>query len=135
MATPRPHFTLPTTLNPYWLVGFTDAEGCFMLTEWKRKSSALSSFGLVLQITQHLRDEELLRLISTYLGCGRVKIRKTEQGLDFLATTQADVFDTIIPFFNKYNLKTVKLLNFLDFCKGLILLKVIFIVLNKVLQC
>lgn len=59
-ATPRPHFILPTTLNPYWLVGFTDAEG---LTEWKRKTNVFSSFGLIFQITQHIRDEKLLRLI------------------------------------------------------------------------
>lgn len=64
-----------------------------------------------------------MRLIYNYLGCGRVKDRKSINCFDFLARTQADVFNVVIPFFQKYRLHTVKYLDYVDFCKGANIIK------------
>lgn len=57
--------------------------------------------------------------IVSYLGCGFI----SERGdiLDFQVTKFSDITDKIIPFFEKYPIRGVKLDNYNDFCKGAIL--------------
>jgi len=56
-------------LNPMWLVGFVDAEGCFYvkITEKENKKAKIS---LVFSISQHSRDFLLMNKIIKYLNCG-----------------------------------------------------------------
>lgn len=54
-----------------WLAGFTSGEGCFFVS--KSSTHALGfRVQLVFQITQHSRDERLMKSLISYLGCGRL---------------------------------------------------------------
>jgi hypothetical protein len=102
--------------DPHWLSGFTSAEGCFMVrvinSSWKRLGFQVQ---LVFQISQHVRDELLIRSFTEYFNCG--KIYKRQNVYDFKVTKYLDLTNKILPFFNNYPLQGVKVKDFLDFCK------------------
>ena len=67
-------------------------------------------------ITQHCRDEKLLKSFEYYLNSG--KIHKTKRGeVNFHVRKLSDLTEIIIPFFNKYPIIGVKSEDFYDFCK------------------
>jgi hypothetical protein len=59
-------------LNPNWVIGFVDAEGCFRISIIKNKNikgKALPlSVRLYFQIGLHRKDEAILELIASELG-------------------------------------------------------------------
>lgn len=72
--------------------------------------------SLIFQITQHVRDRELLDLFIKYLGCGRLQTSGIQTV--FLVTRYEDISNIIVPFFNKYSLQGDKKANFLYFCEA-----------------
>jgi hypothetical protein len=59
-------------LDPQWLAGFTDGEGCFYIKIQKSKTNKNgSTVSLSFLLTQHSRDDKLLVSLISYLGCGR----------------------------------------------------------------
>ena len=58
-------------LNPYWLTGFVDAEGCFFLN--KSSSTKIGySFTLGFKISLHENDRGILESIKTFFGLGKI---------------------------------------------------------------
>jgi len=101
--------------DPLWLTGFAEGEACFYISTYKSLKSKLGyAVQLVFKITQHSRDNELLKGISEYFACGRIENRKTNAS-DFTVNSFKSFEEKIIPFFIKYPLKGSKLLNFQDF--------------------
>ena len=92
----------------YYLLGFTDAEGCFSIS---LKKEDTASFGWALdplfQITQHKCNREVLEMFQKELKCGRI-IEKSGQPdcLVFLVDNRRQLVEKIIPFFEKYPLLT-----------------------------
>ena len=118
---PRPKVGLRVVPDPNWLVGFVDGEGCYLI---KVASCPKLKVQLHFQITQHIRDAELLESCVEYLGCGRYsKYSDDTQIGNFLVTKFADINEKIIPFFKKYPLQGVKLKDYKDFCKAADLMK------------
>lgn len=108
----------------HWLAGFIDGEGCFQIKISKSNTHKLGySFGLRFKITQHVRDEQLLRNLKNYFGCGEYKQRKSQLVGDFQVNKISDISEIIIPFLKKYPLQGIKALDFLDFCKAAELIK------------
>jgi hypothetical protein len=68
----RPDVKLPKNFDPYWLAGFVSGEGCFMVKCMKSRSHK-SGVQVILrfQITQHVRDVELIKSLVPYLNSGR----------------------------------------------------------------
>jgi len=96
------------------LAGFTDADGCFFVSIYDSPKSKLGvAVQLVYVITQHIRDQELVKGLIEYLGCGKFSERK--EACDFKVQSLADISAKIIPFFSKYQLQGIKALNFEDF--------------------
>ncbi len=109
-------------IQPEWLVGFVDGEGSFsVVTVEKRSSKAPSMFSykvwLHFQITQHNRDTALMERIVTFLGCGSVNKRNTES-VDFELNKFELLKSKIIPFFEKYPLKSAKFWDYLAFVEA-----------------
>ena len=101
--------------DPFWLSGFAEGEACFYISTYKSLKSKLGyAVQLVFKITQHNRDNELLKGISEYFACGRIENRKTNAS-DFTVNSFKSFEEKIIPFFIKYPLQGSKLLNFQDF--------------------
>jgi len=104
--------------NPYWLVGFVDAEGCFYIK--KTKLQIILTFS----ISQHTRDYDLLNIIKKYLDCGLIeKVSTRPNQSTFITYKFLDIFEKIIPFFKTYSLLGIKLLNFQDFNQAALLIK------------
>ena len=120
----RPIVDVPTIPDPNWLAGFVSGEGCFSIhvaksTSGKTGSRVWSRF----QITQHSRDEVLMKTLEEYLGCGRYYPLSNKDVGDFVVSRLSDITDKIIPLFEKYPILGVKAFDFRDFCKASKLIK------------
>ena len=117
----RPLVELPQTIDPQWLAGFTDAEGSFLIKVTPSKTKVGQRVQLIFQLTQHSRDEKLMRSLIELLKSG--KIHKDRDSYKFCVTKFDDIVNKIIPFFKKYPILGVKALDFADFCKAAELMK------------
>ena len=70
---------------------------------------------LLFVLTQHSRDEQLMRSLIKYFACGR--IHKMGEAFDFRITKKCDIHNVIIPFFKKYPVIGVKSKDFANWCK------------------
>jgi hypothetical protein len=102
-------------LNPWFITGFTDGEGSFMVsirkdirqkTGWRVE--ALFHIGL------HLKDEQLLKDIQAiFKGIGLISIK--QQTVFFKVQSLKQILAEIIPFFDRYPLITQKRADYLLF--------------------
>lgn len=102
------------SIDPHWLSGFTAGDGSFNIKITERSKTKFQ-VELRFRITQHIRDSQLLVIIANYLGCGKVYIRSTNLACDLVVHTFPDNINKIIPFFNKYPLRTNKEKDFKSF--------------------
>lgn len=117
----RPLVDLPTKIDPEWLAGFTSAEGSIIINIKKSQNRVGYTVFLVFVITQHLRDENLIRRIRDYLNSGHVyKCRETFQ---LRVTQYEDIVSMIIPLFKKYPIRGVKAEDFRDWERAAELMK------------
>jgi hypothetical protein len=75
--------------------------------------------SLVFQISQHSRDEELMKSLVEYLGCGNYypRSKEWEKKGEFIVVRFHNIYSKIIPFFDKYPIRGIKALDFADFKK------------------
>nr|YP_009364302.1 LAGLIDADG endonuclease [Ophiocordyceps sinensis]ARF03397.1 LAGLIDADG endonuclease [Ophiocordyceps sinensis]QDH07191.1 LAGLIDADG endonuclease [Ophiocordyceps sinensis] len=107
-----PLVTLPEKFNPYWVAGFTDAEGCFFV-----KIPKIEGRNLVLgfQLTQHNRDVLLLEKFITFFSSGRLELSRLAS--NFIVTKLSNITEVIIPFYEKYSILGSKARDFEDWKK------------------
>ena len=112
----RPLVENPKNIDSNWLAGFTSGEGCFLINIVKSQRYKLGeAVQLVFKITQHEREEQLIREAGIeFLNCGN--IYKNREAFDFTVSKFQDIDEKIIPFFLKYSIHGVKALDFKDFC-------------------
>jgi hypothetical protein len=67
-----------------------------------------------------MKDLELLLKIKKFLNCGKVvsSYNKKDNNYNIYVINRSDLFNIIIPFFDKYPLYGTKLINFNNFKKG-----------------
>lgn len=120
----RPLIENQIILHPQWLAGFVSGDGCFYI---KLVHSSVHRIGFRVQlsfiITQHIRDEQLMKIIKEFLGCGFVYNQSNQEAVFFKVESFSDISDKIIPFFTKYSILGVKALDFSDFIKVANLIK------------
>jgi len=75
------------------------------------------SVGLRFQLTQHSRDEALLRSFIDYLGCGVYNLVAGRTEGNFIVSSFSDISYKIIPYFDKYPLVGSKQQDYLDFVR------------------
>lgn len=104
--------------DPEWIAGFTSGEGCFYVGAWKTPDRRLGfRVAIKFLITQHSRDELLMRSLVDYWGSGSYSLRNNMNKGEFVVAKFSDVTEKIIPFFNKYKIRGVKSLDFQDWCQ------------------
>ena len=87
-----------------------------MINKTKRKNSKLGfQYSLEFRLAQHNRDIKLLENISSYFNCGKVYPHNGNVSL-YRVLNFKDIFNIIIPFYQKTSFYGVKSLNFKDFC-------------------
>lgn len=89
-----------TQICPDWMRGFASAEGCFAVGFPKSPNSKLEKVQLIFQLTQHSRDEKLMRCLTDFFNCGN--IYKDGEVFVFRVSRVADIDNKIIPFFKEY---------------------------------
>jgi hypothetical protein len=61
-------------LNPEWVAGFAADEGCFFVNIFKSPTHKLKQgVQLEFNITQHNRDELLMKSFIEFFGCGYIQ--------------------------------------------------------------
>lgn len=112
-------------INPDWISGFVDGEGCFYFYIGKQKNTTIQ-LQASLEIAQNTHDILILNKIKEFLGCGRLKpslpinleIALINPSISrLIISNPTDIKNKIIPFFDNYSLKTTKLLDYLDWKK------------------
>ncbi len=107
----------------YWILGFTDGEGCFSIAVIENKTT---KFGKQIfpefVITQGEKSLTALKKIKKFFGCGNIFINKrydnhNENLYRYCVRSLHDLDKKIIPFFEKYQLQTYKQNDFLIFKK------------------
>lgn len=71
---------------------------------------------LEFNLSQHERDEELMRGIAQFLGVGVVA--RNRNAFVFRVVNFSTIIETILPFFNVHTIQGVKHLDYLDFLKA-----------------
>ena len=100
------------------MAGFISGEGCFFISLNKGRNKKGVGFNLVFQISQHIRDELLLKSFIAFFNCGYyVKPSNGEWG-HFQCTKFSDIYNIIIPFCNQYLIRGVKAKDFSDWIKA-----------------
>jgi len=70
----RPEVMDNNIKDPNWVVGFTNGEGCFFVYVTNSSTTKLSeTVRIKFQITQHVRDSELMKKLITLFQCGRIE--------------------------------------------------------------
>jgi len=114
--------TLPSLVNPWFITGFTDAEGCFHIGINKNSELKTSwEVRVYFHITVHQRDRTLLELIKASLGVGNI----SNQGKDLIQYRVSSIKDlnVIISHFEKYPLISNKWADYQLFKKVVELIK------------
>ena len=102
-------------LNPFWVAGLVDGEGCFYVKINKKNKSNINT---IFSIYQHTRDIDLLKKIAMFFNCGIIEAVKTRPNqFGMVVYKFNDIKDKIIPFFENYCLHGNKRLDFCDFQK------------------
>ena len=97
-------------LNPEYVAGLVDGEGCFCVSISKHKTKK-SGFDprLMFEIEMVIEDKPLLDKVRKTFGCGNVYILNYKKygwkpHAKFAVKSFKDIRETIIPFFKKHSL-------------------------------
>jgi hypothetical protein len=100
-------------INPQWVAGFTSGDGSFKVNIRISKASKLGNrVSIIFVLTQHIRDELLLKSFVKYFGCGQAY--SYENHSEYVSQSFKDNYEKILPFFRKYRILGVKSQDFED---------------------
>lgn len=116
-------------LSAEYIVGLTDGEGCFYV-QIREPNLTHKSYRIEMHFFIKLREDDLLLLekVRDFFGCGGVYFQKEyrinqRNCYRYSVTARKDLFNIIIPFFDKHPLQSKKINNFLLFRQIAFLLK------------
>ena len=102
-------------LDPQWVTGFVDGEGCFHVSILKQESMSLKKQVLPeFTVVQHERNIKVLYAFKSYFECGVVR-RNHGDRWAYRVRGHSNLSSIIVPFFEKHELKTTKRLDFAIF--------------------
>lgn len=114
-------------LNPHYIVGFVDGEGCFSITFSKKKTR--TEVRLIFEIELREDDQPILESIARSLGCGRLyrleyeRYTKWRPHVKLKVSNFPDIYGKVIPFFKNYPLQAKNKFDFAKFCLAAELIK------------
>jgi len=122
IAAHKPLILQPASMNPWFLTGFTDAEGSFSIliqpnsgykTNWRIK--AIFSIGL------HQKDTAILEKIQSFLGVGKIH-KHGKNSVQYRVESIKDL-QVIVDHFDKYSLISAKAPDYILFKKAFNIIK------------
>lgn len=112
------------SLNPWYIAGLIDGEGCFCINISKHKTKKLGfDPRLEFEVEMIIEDKPLLEKLQKALGCGHVYVLNYERygwrpHVKFAVKSHKEIKEKIIPFFKKYKLQGKKAKDFELFCQA-----------------
>ena len=109
-------------LDPHYIVGFVDGEGCFSITI-NKNGEHLPEVRLIFEIELREDDEAILQQIKNILGCGNIyqldykRYDNWRPHVKYKVSNFSDIAGKIIPFFQRYPLQAKKQKQFEKFCR------------------
>lgn len=89
------------TFTGWWLTGFTQADGSFVVSFESRKEGTLPFRPRpVFVLTQSKRELDMIKALHSYLGVGSLRINKDT--VDIVVSSITELLQVIIPHFDKY---------------------------------
>jgi LAGLIDADG endonuclease len=114
----RPNISSSEIPHSEWMAGFITGEGCFFIKITKGRNKAGVGVSLSFQVSQHIRDEVLLKSFVTYFKCGHyVKPFQKEWGY-FRCAKFSDNYNIIKPFFTQYSIRGAKAKDLVDWVEA-----------------
>ena len=116
-------------LDPYWIVGFVDGEGCFSISIFKNVTTTLGvQIFPEFVVTQGAKSLSVLEELQKFFGCGKIYVNKRKDNhredlYRYCVRSLKDIETKIIPFFEQHQLRTAKYQDFLVFCQVIDLIK------------
>ena len=110
-------------LNPHYLVGLVDGEGCFCVSFNKHKNNRKLEVRLLFEIELREDDREILEKVRETLNCGNIyylnyeRYKKWRPHYKYKVSNIKDISTKVIPFFQKYPLQAKKKHSFTLFKK------------------
>ena len=105
---------LELNLNPYWVTGFIDGEGSFIIAMLSSTGPTKKKVSLRLSVTQKSHSSGVLYDLKNFFECGSV-IPSSKDCMRYVVQGKNDIINKIIPHFCDYPLITSKQLNFESF--------------------
>jgi len=103
-------------LNPDFVTGLSDAEGCFSVRVWENKRTKCKrNVQLYFKIKMLENETELLSMIRSFFNCGILWHYRKDGTVWFRVQDISSIKNNIIPHFLKYPLRGTKYLDFLSF--------------------
>ncbi|MDZ4209864.1 MAG: LAGLIDADG family homing endonuclease [Candidatus Curtissbacteria bacterium] len=108
-------------LDPHYVTGFVDGEGCFCVSIGQKRFR-VPEVRLRFEIELREDDEPILKEIQTLFGCGSIyrleyeRYKKWRPHVKYMVGSYRDIKAKIIPFFRKYPLQAKKKKQFEFFC-------------------
>jgi len=103
-------------LNPDFVTGLTDAEGCFSVRVWKDKRIKFKrSVQLNFTIMMLENETELLSMVKSFFNCSTLWHYHKDGTVWFKVQDISSIKNKIIPSFFKYPLRGTKYLDFISF--------------------
>ena len=113
LITTRAAYGERVPLDPWFVTGLTEGEGCFCVSfavraELRTGLEVRPSFSLSL----NEKDLELLRDLQAFFGCGWIRESKTDRTFKYEARAIDDLLDPILPHFERHPLRGAKARSF-----------------------
>ena len=111
-------------LNPYYVSGLIEGEGCFCISISKHKTKKMGlDPRLMFEVEMIIDDKPLLERLQETFGCGHIYILNYERygwrpHVKFAIKRHDDIVKKVIPFFRKYPLQGKKKKDFDLFCQA-----------------
>ena len=98
----RPLITNQKIPHPKWIAGFTSGDGCFSVKIRKGSTKIGYRVELAFILIQHIRDQELMQSLISYLDCGKFYKQTNKDICRFVCEDVQSILNNIIPFFQKH---------------------------------
>lgn len=107
---------IDSSLDPYTIVGYVEAEGNFSIAVYKYDSGIKRFLSFNIHI--HSEDIIFLTMIKNYFNCGFISSIDSNGHITYTVKRIDDIINIIIPFFTRYSLRGTKYLDFLQFVEA-----------------
>ena len=96
-------------IDPWYISGFVDGEGSFLVSFSKRQNMAMGvEVRPSFTVSQHERNKEVVCQLQRFFHCGSVRFNTRDQTCKFEVRSLSDLTNRVIPHFEAYPLLTSK---------------------------